>query len=116
MCEISDGKCPVWKDEKRKARKDHRCVACGETIRRGDTYEKHVDIFDGYVTDIKRCLRCATMWRAAQSKLGWNRVADLYLNCGEDWEDRYGEPPAHIAALAFWRPGEPLPEGPDEQD
>lgn len=110
MCDISDGTCPVWRNEKRKARKDHTCVACGEVIRRGDTYEKHVNIFDGCVTDINRCLRCAEMWRAAQAKLGWERVADLWLACGEDWEDNFGEPPEHIAALAFWRPGEPLPE------
>ncbi len=48
MCEIDfDGTCSVWRENTRKARKEHRCSCCGGTIRVGKTYLDHFSVYEG---------------------------------------------------------------------
>ena len=42
----------------RKARKDHRCYECGETIAKGTRYEYVSGIWDGEPGAYKTCLSC----------------------------------------------------------
>lgn len=43
----------------RKARKEHRCCECSETILPGQQYEHISGIWDGHPSDHKTCLSCA---------------------------------------------------------
>lgn len=42
-----------------KARKDHRCIWCGETIPKGDKYSRWVGIFEGDFHCNQMHLECA---------------------------------------------------------
>lgn len=84
----------------RRARKEHRCVACRETIRRGDRYHRTVQAYDGTVDESRHCARCWFMCEALWAD-GVESV-ELDLNCGEIWDD----PPDDVAALAFMSPSD----------
>jgi hypothetical protein len=46
-----------------RARKEHRCHACKETIERGHLYARHTLIYGGEVDETIRCLRCDTIYQ-----------------------------------------------------
>jgi hypothetical protein len=46
-----------------RARKEHRCHACKETIERGHLYVRHTLIYGGQVDETIRCLRCDTIYQ-----------------------------------------------------
>jgi hypothetical protein len=59
MCEIDiDGYVDVWRETKRKARKEHRCSCCHSVIRCGEEYIDHFDVFEGMVNRSKLCMLC----------------------------------------------------------
>lgn len=87
-----------------RAAKDHRCMACCETIHKGDRHHVYTSVFEGSVSSDRHCSRCWAICEALWRERGAVSI-DLGLDCGETWE----EPPEHVAALAFWLPGEPLP-------
>lgn len=92
----------------RRARKEHRCHACRELIRRGDLYHYTFLVFEGETEQTKRCARCELMWRALSAKMTsgdeWCHEA---LDCGHSYRERFGEdPPEEIARLAFVTPAE----------
>lgn len=108
MCDSwGDEPCAVWNEVAVRARKSHVCTGCRETIAAGHQYRRTTTIYDGSVDVFKHCLRCAAMVDALRGYVDSDAFTTdtLYLNCGQVWED----PPEHIAALAFWSPGEPLP-------
>lgn len=93
----------------RRARKEHRCCACGESIQRTHRYASvHIVDSEG-ANEIKRCLRCQAIheaiiraWRASGDYYMW---PDERLNCGSDWKEEHGsEPPDDVARLAFLTP------------
>lgn len=87
----------------RKARKAHRCCACGETILPGQVYTRHFTVFDGDVAAYKHCRRCLQIFREICKRSRGEPV--LYtLNCGYSWEDTFGAMPADVEALAFALP------------
>jgi hypothetical protein len=45
-----------------RARKDHRCRACGEPIRRGDLYSYTFAVWDGQRLVVRRCARCELLY------------------------------------------------------
>jgi len=87
----------------RKARKEHRCCACKETIERGHRYVYVTAVFEGTVDVYKRCVRCEHIFQLLVDKLaGRDEWPDEDLNCGHVWgEDHDGDPPPEVAALAF---------------
>ena len=115
MSQYGDGDyCPVWEESSPKARVEHKCDACGETIPRGTVYSRTFYVFDGDANVTKRCPRCQVIFKHLDSRIKDHgddeEFCDQELNCGHEYGERWGtEPPEEIAALAFWRPGDPLP-------
>ncbi len=102
-----DGPCDVWDEDVRRARKERRCSACHETIKRGDLYHSTRSLYDGSWTTIARCARCEAMYRFLGSVQGTGDVCDERLDCGHEWQDNFdGEPPLVVQALAFLTPAE----------
>jgi hypothetical protein len=106
----------VYDTTTRKARKPHKCHACGETVRPGDTYTRVFVVWDGSTDVTKRCARCQAIYVHLAARIRresydgeYEQCADA-LNCGHEYKERWGEPPPEvIAALAFWLPGDPIP-------
>ena len=89
-----------------KARKEHTCSACGETIAPRQRYYRVALVFDGSASTVKRCARCQKIHEHLRD-LGSDSWPDERLNCGHDYEDMHDvPPPPEIAALAFALPGE----------
>lgn len=93
-----------------RARKEHRCCACKETIRVGHLYVYTFVLFEREATTYKHCLRCSAMLRILlhehrESDSDW--TVDPQLDCGHTWRDVFDhEPPAELVALAFATPEE----------
>lgn len=113
MSQYGDGDyCSVWQDRWVTARKEHTCKACAETILPGHRYHTTFYIFDGEPHTTNRCERCETIFEHLSGRMvdDPEEFCDERLACGHEYEERWREPPPeHIAALAFWLPGEPLP-------
>jgi len=58
MCNVDLESCEVWRETKRKARKEHVCSCCGGIIKSGDHYIEHFSTFEGYATNEKMCMPC----------------------------------------------------------
>ena len=84
-------------DRWRKARKPHRCCACGETIRPGDHYHFTSGVWDGYPDSFKHCARCYRIWEKVLDRADHGDAVRYDLGCDEEWRD----PPDDVAALAF---------------
>lgn len=125
--DCEDGGEPIVVDTQRtvRARKEHRCHACKETIERGHLYTRHTVIWGGQVDETIRCLRCDAIYqqlceihrasneenrrRAREVHFGDYDTAwpDAALNCGHEFKERWGrEPPPELARLAFMTPAE----------
>lgn len=95
----------------RKARKAHKCDACKCDIPCGGHYCYISYVWDGSAYSVKRCLACQAthehLRKLGRAKGMW---PDEKLNCGIAYEEEWGELPPEIAALAFWKDGDPLPQ------
>lgn len=97
----------VYSNGLRRARKEHECDACAETIRRGDRYHYTFCVFEGSANTTKRCARCELMYRALLPLIDDESTCDPELNCGHTFENNFGEaPPPELARLAFVTPDE----------
>jgi hypothetical protein len=97
----------VYDERKRRARVEHICCACKETIRPGDVYNVTAVVFDGTARTFKRCLRCQAIHEHLRTLGDGDCWPDERLDCGEEYTHHWGrEPPPEIAALAFALPGE----------
>lgn len=120
MSEYGDECATVARESLRKARKEHKCDACGETITPGRTYHYTFIVFDGEPQTNVRCERCQAMYAHLTARMradvnGFTEYCNAELNCGHSYEERWDEPPPdEIAALAFWLPGDPLPTAPSK--
>jgi RNase P subunit RPR2 len=97
------------------ARKEQRCCACSETIAPGHKYVRTFFVWEGEPYVFKRCARCDLIHQHLSDRIATEgesgEFCDEELHCGHDYEERWEEPPPEwLAALAFWRPGDPLPE------
>lgn len=102
-----DGPNEVQRHSIVRARKEHKCSACHEPIRRGDLYSYSFFVFEGDTSTVKRCARCETIYREVSARLDRYSVPEERLNCGHTWQENFGEdPPPEIAALAFVTPAE----------
>ena len=118
MSQYGDGDyCSVFQERWVKAKKHHRCHACGEDVAPGACYHVTFSVFDGTADTTKRCARCQAIFEHLSARMrvegDAEEFCDAELNCGHEYKERWREePPAEIAALAFWRPGDPVPEKP----
>ena len=116
MSSYGDGDYPaVSTIEHRKARKPHKCGACHEAITPGRKYTLCKNLWEGSWYTWLRCERCQAIYEHLSGRMRVEDDRDEYcdaeLNCGDTYEERWDEsPPEAIAALAFWRPGDPLPK------
>lgn len=111
----------VDRQQRIRARKEHRCDACKETIGRGHVYVRHTLIYAREVDVTVRCLRCDAIYQqlvvihrannADPSNCDAYEWPDVALNCGHEFKERWGrEPPPELARLAFMTPSEPQAE------
>lgn len=111
-----DGAADIYEQRTRKARKEHECEACGGHIRPGDTYTRETMLYDGRWDNTTRCARCQLIFEHLVTMIrsgdGFGEEwPDSRLNCGHEYRERWEvDPPAWLAALAFWMPGDPLPQ------
>lgn len=94
------------------SQKGRTCAACRERISKGQRYVAFVSLCEGYFATTIYCQRCKALidHLVAESR-DFDEGPDPYLDCGHDYEEVHGRPPPdHIAALAFWLPGDPIPE------
>jgi hypothetical protein len=84
MCDIDDDGPDAWQSTWRKARKEHACCACRETIRSGDVYRVSSGVWDGTPATFKHCARCWAIHEMLD-EAGVEGVR-LDLNCGETIE------------------------------
>jgi hypothetical protein len=106
MSHSADGCCTVYTNECVTARKAHVCCACGEGIAPGHRYHRITTIFERELNTFKRCLRCEYIHAHLVSLCDKHTYGECWpderLNCGEDYQENWGEaPPEEIAALAF---------------
>lgn len=94
----------LYKETERKARKEHRCDACGVLIKPSDRYTHVTHIYDGRARSLKRC-QCCQLTHLHLRELCFecgDMWPDERLNCGLRYESEWeSEPPEHIQALAF---------------
>jgi len=104
-----DGTYDVYSEVRPIARKQHTCGACHEKIDAGHHYTRVSIVFDGVARTASRCARCQAIHEHLRTLNPGEMWPEERLNCGERYVDEWGqEPPEHIAALAFWRPGDEL--------
>jgi hypothetical protein len=110
--DCSDGEpLAYYRETPRTAHKQHECSACEIPILPGHKYWVIAACWDGSVHGWKRCDRCqlihVQLRPLCAARDEW---PDEALNCGHEFEEVNGRaPPDWLAALAFWRPGDPLP-------
>jgi len=109
MSYYADGVCDIYREEFRKARKEHKCAACRAIIRPGDYYCSLFTLYDGTPDNIKRCGSCQRTHEhirelcRAKDKEMW---PDERLGCGLSYESEWGELPEELEALPFLSPEE----------
>lgn len=107
MSSYYDETADVYSESVRKARKEHGCDACLETIRVGDYYHVIGIVYDGRAHSYKRCERCQRIHLHLRTLP--DRMDEVWpnerLDCGEEYTKHWGkEPPPEIAELAFATP------------
>lgn len=96
-----DERYAVYLETLRRAAKEHRCGACDEPIAKGHRYYVVTWVFDGSAGGVKRCLRCQRVHEHLRSLAPFEMWPEERLDCGESYEDEWGECPPEIAELAF---------------
>lgn len=108
MSYSADEQYTIYDEQFPRARKEHTCEACRETIPGGVRYARIFVLFDGEKKHYKRCLRCQAIHehlRGLCLEQG-DMWPDERLNCGQAYEEEWGETPPEIAELAFLSPGD----------
>lgn len=86
VCVDFDGETAEFFSERMvKARKDHVCTECGDTIKKGDTYEYVVGKWEGDFDYYKTCQTCKNI-RNDLFQCGWT-----YGNMWEDTRNAFEE-------------------------
>lgn len=109
MSYVADEHYSVYDERFPRARKEHKCDACKERIFGGQRYAKVGIVFQGTANTVIRCLRCQKLHEHLRELGDGDTWPEERLNCGQRYEDEWGELPPEIAALAFALPGEVEP-------
>jgi hypothetical protein len=108
-CDI-DGYNEVERTTYPRARKEHRCDACRETIRVGDRYARTFIVWEGEPETWFHCARCNALFKGISGRhreLRTGEGVQFDLDCGHSWQEIFDEePPPEIARLAFLTPDE----------
>lgn len=91
----------VYNETVRRARKAHQCDACDRAIRPGDLYCYVSLVFEQRAESYKRCGACQKTHKHLRSLAPGDMWPDERLNCGQRYEDEWGDLPDDVAALAF---------------
>lgn len=87
VCDYEDY-ATVLCEKTRRARKDHRCGECGETIPAGALYLYEATLFDGSVSTHKTCARCWQVRRDYFNSFIWGGLVEAFWNThGFDYRD-----------------------------
>jgi len=70
ICVEPDDVVQLVSRKRRRARKEHRCGECGQTIAPGDVYDVDATVYEGEFTAYKTCLTCVRI-RESLFKCGW---------------------------------------------
>lgn len=64
MCDYSAERPEFWRDETRAARKEHKCIECGDPISKGTRYKYVVgkQRLDHSLWEVKLCPQCDEDW------------------------------------------------------
>jgi hypothetical protein len=94
----------AWTECWRRARREHRCCACGETIRPGDRYHYLSGIWSGRPDRYKHCARCWHLLKLLEDQTtaaaDFGEGISLTMDCGELWRDNFDAPePSELAFL-----------------
>lgn len=104
MCGDTDYYYTTLQSTEHRARKEHKCCACHESIHSGERYIRTWAVGDDgedrTPERYKHCLRCWAVLTAVRRERPDDAIA-WKLDCGEDWLDTIGELPEEIARLAF---------------
>lgn len=103
-----DGEAPsVFTECERKARKQHRCDCCHETIAPGQRYGNTFGVWDGNPETVKRCSRCQAIYEHLVDLSSDPEYSiALRLDCGRTYQEEWGDMPLEAQELAFLLPGE----------
>lgn len=96
----------VYQEREVRARKRGQCDACDEPIAPGHAYWRISIVFDGSASTVRRCARCQAMRKHLRTRGDGDTWPAERLDCGQAYEDEWGDVPDEIAALAFALPGE----------
>lgn len=103
-CEI-DGCNEVERTTYPRARKEHCCDACRQTIRIGDRYARIFVIWDREPAVWIHCARCNLLFgriAGRHRELQTGEGVQFDLDCGHSWQEIFDEPPPDdVARLAF---------------
>lgn len=105
MCDQADEFYKVMDTRLVKARKQHKCCACDESIESGHQYWRTFALLDEVET-YKHCIRCWTMLEAIKDRADGDAAIAWRLDCGELWSNNFGAIPEEVARLAFLTPNE----------
>lgn len=100
MCDCEGEAAQAYREQDRRAAKDHRCYECGQTIAKGDYYKFTSGVWDHQGFSFKRCWPCVA-FRNQQARLnaGWrDYCAPLFGNLYEDCPRE--ELPPHVRKAA----------------
>jgi hypothetical protein len=89
--ESYDDYCAVWNVTWRRARKEHKCCECHETIRPGERYEHVFYVFEGTPGTYKTCEFCATEFARLEKKHPDAQFVKGDLACIVVWDIRNEE-------------------------
>lgn len=84
MCEMPS----AYSEKTRKARKEHKCCECGETIKKGAEYQYTSGVWDGRPDSFKQCINCAEIMHAATLSADYCDEVPCFCNL-RDWFDNY---------------------------
>jgi hypothetical protein len=79
-----DGSLEVIEDKVVKARKDHRCVECRETIAKGQKHEYIKGLWDGRFDTFRTCLSCVEIRNHFSCGNGW-LFGEVWSQLGENF-------------------------------
>ena len=91
-CECSyDNDCApkVYNKTIRKARKEHWCTECSDTIKKGERYEYVTSFYDGGWSEYKTCLPCVGIAEDLGCRLHQGLVEQFQETFG--WDYRYDQ-------------------------